>query len=460
MNRARVRIAVAAALAPLPALAALAPLLALPVLVLLLALPALARAERIVLTGATVHTATGATYTDAVVLIDGDRIEAVGDDVDVPSGAKVVDCRGKHIYPGLVSANTVLGLTEIMSVTGANDYQETGTINPNIRAETGINPESELLPVTRLNGVTSALVVPRGGSISGTSALIHLTGWTYEAMTIKAPVGLHVQWPGARAMRPGAAPVRPDEEQKKARDQAIAAIKQAFDDARAYWKARRAEGEVGIPRHDRDVKWEAMNAALRGEIPVFIHATTLEQIQGALKFVDEQKLKRVVLVGGFDSWRVADSLKARGIAVVTGPILALPRRGYEAYDQAFTLPAKLSAAGVKFCISDGGSPFSAPNARNLAYHAAMAAAFGLPREEALRSVTLYPAEILGADKMVGSLEPGKYADLVVADGDLLEETTKVEQVWINGAPVPMESRQTRLFEKYDARPRRLARRER
>ncbi len=420
---------------------------------LVLALPAVARAARIVLTGATVHTeGVVGTYTDAAVMIDGDRIEQVGDDFPIPPDAKVVDCRGKHIYPGLVSANTVLGLTEVMSVSGTNDWNETGPLNPNIRAEREINPASELLPVARLNGVTSALVVPRGGSISGTSALVHLAGWTYEDMTVKAPVGLHVQWPGARPTRPGAPPARPDEEAKKARDQAIAAIRQAFDDARAYWRAREAEGETGVPRHDRDVKWEAMHAALRGEIPVFIHATTLEQIQAVLRFVDEEQLRRVVLVGGYDSWRVADQLKARGIAVVTGPILALPRRGSEAYDQAFTVPAKLAAAGVRFCISDGGSPFAAPNARNLPYHAAMAAAFGLNKEEALKSITSYAAEILGVDKMVGSLDPGKYADLVVTDGDLLEEATHVEQVWINGQPTPMESRQTRLFEKYDARP--------
>ncbi len=428
-------------------------------LALLLVLPALARAARVALTGAIVHTAgPEGTYSEAVVLLDGDRIESVGDDVTVPPDAKVVDCRGKHIYPGLVSANTVLGLTEITSVPGTNDWNETGPLNPNIRVEREINPDSDLLPVTRLNGVTSVLVVPRGGSISGTSALVHLTGWTYEDMAIQAPAGLHIQWPGARAMRPGAGPERPDEAQRKAREQAVAAIRRAFDDARAYWQAREAEGESGVPRHDRDVKWEAMHLALRGEIPVFIHATTLEQIQGALRFVDEQKLRRVVLVGGYDAWRVADQLKARGIAVVLGPVLGLPRRWHEAYDEAYALPAKLAAAGVRFCISDGGSPFAATNARNLPYHAAMAAAFGLSKEEALKSITLYPAEIIGADKMVGSLEPGKYADLVVADGDPLEETTRVEQVWINGQPTPMASRQTRLLEKYEARPKPVVRR--
>jgi imidazolonepropionase-like amidohydrolase len=448
-------LAVSAAFAPLPPrlVVALAPLLFFYAAAVLLPFSAAsARAEVVAFTNATVHPGRSGTMNDAMVIIDGDRVLDLGDDVSPPPGARIVDCTGKHIYPGLVSAHTVLGLTEIMSVAGTNDWMETGNLNPNIRAETQFNPESDLLPVTLVNGVTSALVVPRGGAISGTSALMRLTGWTWEDMTLKAPVGLHVQWPGAASGRGGYDP-RSEEEQKKAREQAVAAIRQAFDDARAYWPARRAEGLSGIPRHDRDVKWEAMGLALRGEFPVFIHAASLAQIKAALEFAGQQGLRRVVLVGGGDAWRLADTLKARDIAVVVGPVLALPRRGYEPYDEAFTVAAKLHAAGVKFCISDGGSPFGASNARNLPYQAAMAAAFGLPKDEALRSITLSPAEILGVDKMVGSLEPGKYADLVIADGDLLEPATHVEQVWVGGRPVSMETRQTRLFQKYDKRPR-------
>ncbi|MBI5709273.1 MAG: amidohydrolase family protein [Candidatus Eisenbacteria bacterium] len=417
------------------------------------ALPAAAaRAESLALTGATVHTVSGPVLENATIVIEEGRIAAVGADLTPVPNTRVVSCAGKHIYPGLVSANTVLGLTEVASVAGTNDFSETGTTNPNIRAEIGINPESDLLPVARVNGITTALVVPRGGAISGTSALVHLDGWTFEDMTVRAPIGLHVQWPNLTPVR-GWFEVRSDEEQKKARDQALAGIRQAFDDARAYWTARAAEGKAGIPRHDRDVKWDAMGRALRGEIPVFFHAAALNQIKAALRFADEQKLTNVVLVGGGDAWRVADELKARNIAVVAGPTLALPRRGYEPYDEAFTGPAKLWQAGVRFCIGDGGSPFGAMNARNLAYHAAMAAAFGLPRDEALKSVTLYPAQILGVADMVGSIESGKLADLIVTDGDPLEITTRVEQVWSAGRPVSMETRQTGLFRKYDARPR-------
>lgn len=410
------------------------------------------QAESLALTGATVHTVSGPVLENATIVIEDGRIAAVGTDLTPVPNTRVVSLAGRHVYPGLVSANTVLGLTEVASVAGTNDFSETGTTNPNIRAEIGINPESDLLPVARVNGITTALVVPRGGAISGTSALVHLDGWTFEDMTVRAPVGLHVQWPGQTPVR-GWYEVRSDEEQKKARDQAIAAIRQAFADARAYWTARAAEGKAGIPRHDRDVKWDAMGRALRGEIPVFFHAAALNQIRAALRFADEQKLANVVLVGGGDAWRVADELKARNIAVIAGPTLALPRRGYEPYDEAFTGPARLWKAGVRFCIGDGGSPFGAMNARNLAYHAAMAAAFGLPRDEALKSVTLYPAQILGVADQVGSIEPGKLADLIVTDGDPLEITTRVEQVWSAGRLVSMETRQTRLFEKYDARPR-------
>ena len=418
----------------------------------LLAATASARAETLALVGGTVHTVSGPDLVGATVLVRDGKIVEVGRDVAVPGDARVVSCSGKHVYPGFVAANTVLGLTEVGSVAGTNDYEETGSINPDIRAEVGVNPESELLPVTLENGVTSALVVGRGGALNGTSALMHLSGWTREDMTIRAPVGLHVQWPRMAPVR-SFRETRSAEEQMKARDQAITAIRAAFDDARAYWKARDAETKPAVPRHDRDVKWDAMGKALRGEIPVMFHANTLAQIRAALRFADEEKLPKVVLVGGADAWRVADELKARDVAVIAGPVLDTPLRRYESYDAAYTSVAKLQRAGVRFCITDGGGAFDAQNARNLPYNAAMAAAFGLPRDEALKSVTLYPAQILGAGDLLGSIETGKIADLMVTDGDPLEITTHVEQVYVAGKPFSMQNRQTRLFEKYDERPR-------
>lgn len=407
------------------------------------------RAETVALTGGTVHPVSGPTIEKATIVVTDGRITTVGAGVSPPSGATVIPCEGKHVYPGLIAANTILGLTEVGSVLGTNDQNETGNVNPNIRAEVQVNPESDLLPVTRVNGVTSALSIPRGGAISGTSALIHLDGWTQEDMTVAKPVGLHVNWPNMNVNRAWWE-TRSEEEQKRARDESIQAIRTAFEDARAYWRARDAEGKTGVPRHDRDVKWDAMGRALRGEIPVMFQAAALNQIRAVLRFVDEQRLKKVVLVGGDDAWMVTDELKARDIAVITGEPLSLPNRSYEPYDQGMSLAAKLHAAGVRFCISDGGG---STNARNLGYEAAMAAAFGLPKEEALKSVTLYPAQILGVGDQLGSIEPGKIADLIVTNGDPLEITTQVEQVYIGGRAVSMETRQTRLFKKYDHRPR-------
>jgi len=410
-----------------------------------------AGAETLVLSGGTVHTVSGPVIENgSVVVVDG-KITAVGDRVTAPAGARTVSCAGKHVYPGFVAALSALGLTEINSVLGTNDWQEIGAVNPNIRAETEFNPESELIPVARANGITSALVTPRGGTVAGTSALLHLDGWTFEDMAVRAPVGLHVFWPAMTTAR-GAFVTASEEEQRKAREQAIADVRTSFEDARAYWKARDAEGKAGVPRHDRDVKWDAMGKALRGEIPVMFHASSLAQIRAVLRFVDEQKIPRVVLVNGDDAWRVADELKARDIAVISAAPMTLPRRSYEPYDAEMSEAAKLQTAGVRFCISDQGTSNFAMNARNLPYHAAMAAAYGLPREEALKSITLYPAQILGVGDQLGSIEVGKIADLIVADGDPLEIATHVEQVYIAGKAVSMETRQTRLFEKYNGRP--------
>jgi imidazolonepropionase-like amidohydrolase len=223
-----------------------------------------AHAETTAFVHATVHTASGPVMENATVIVENGRIASVGSG-GAPAGAQIVDCSGKHLWPGFVAPWTALGLVEVGSVRGTVDAAETGAINPNVRADVQINPDSELFPVARFNGITSAVVVPSAdatqGGISGASALVHLDGWTHEDMTIKAPVALHVQWPAMGISR-SFFETRSEEDQKKARDQAIRAIQNAFDDARAYTKARGAEGKSGIPRHDQDVRWEAMGKAL------------------------------------------------------------------------------------------------------------------------------------------------------------------------------------------------------
>ena len=407
-------------------------------------IPASRKPGTLALVGATIHPVSGPEIAKGTIVIGAGRIAAVGSDVEVPSGVEAIRLDGLHVYPGMIDADTVLGLTEIGSVRGSVDIAETGSMNPDERVEIAINPDSELIPVTRANGITHVLTAPRGGVISGTSALIRLDGWTWEDLAASAPAALHVeypQWPAASA-EPSA-----KEEANKAKEKALKELRQTFAAAKAYRQAREAEGQ-GAKRPKKDPALEAMLAVLEGKIPVIVHAHDIRQIKDVLKWAEEEGV-RIILAGGADSWRIADLLKEKGVPVILGPVLTTPSRRDEPYDTPFTVARRLNEAGVAFCISGGGN---ASNVRNLPYHAAMAAAFGLPREEALKAVTLYPARILGLEKDLGSIEPGKSASLMVTDGDPLEIRTQVLRVFIDGKPADLMNKHRRLYERYEARP--------
>jgi len=409
-------------------------------------IPAKKQDHPIALIGGTIHTVSGPDIEHGtLVFVDG-KITAIDTEVVLPDATERIYIEGKHVYPGLIAASSALGLVEISAVRATRDFAEAGDIKPNVRAEVSINPDSELLPVARANGITLSHTIPSGGVISGTSALIMLDGWTWESMTLKAPVGLLINWP---ATVPSRSPFvnRSDEDQLKERDKQLKQIRDAFAEARAYLKAKEAESQKGIPYHATDLRWEAMIPVLKKEIPVLIRAGEIRQIQSAIDWVAEGNLK-AVLVAGQDVWLAADILKEKNIPVIVEGTLKVPTRRWEAYDLPFTVPKKLFDAGVKFCISGLGTPFEAPHERNLPYHAAMAAAYGLPKEEALKAVTLYPAEILGVADRVGSLDIGKDATLIVTTGDPLEITTQVEREFIQGRDIDLSSRHTQLFEKY------------
>ena len=412
-------------------------------------IPAKPQDHPIALKGATIHTVLGRTIENGTILFDKGTIVALGETVDLPPRTEVIDVKGKHVYPGMTDPFCAIGLTEIGAVRVTVDIAETGNVNPNIRAEAGVNPESEIIPVTRANGVTTAVIAPGGGAIAGTAAALMMDGWTWEDMTLRAPIGMVVVWP---PMRVSHSPweQRSEEEQKKARETALSDLRGAFKDARAYLKAKRAEQESGVPKHDADLRWEALAPVLERKIPVLVQAEDLLQIESAVAWAEQENI-RMVLVSGSDAARAADLLKARNIPVIIGPIQTLPGRSWEPYDAPFAAPKKLYDAGVKFCIAGEGD---ASNERNLPYHAATAAAFGLPKDEALKAVTLYPAQILGLDDRIGSLEVGKDATLIVTDGDPLEVVTHVEREFIQGKDIPLTSKHTRLYDKYRERYRR------
>lgn len=419
--------------------------------------PALRQTKPILIKGATVVTVSGATLpTGDVLLVDG-KIAKIAPSIAAPAGAEVIEAKGKFVYPGFVAAQTTLGLVEVAGARQTVDTSETGAINPNARTQTAINPDSELIPVARANGVLTALTVPaeRGGTgmkrnlLAGTSTLIRLDGWTWEDLTLRSGVAMHVYWPPLRVNREGRGG-RGGAQQKESENEARE-LDDAFTLARAYARAK-AAGRAGL---DTDLRWEAMLPVLRGEQRVFVHADEQKQIRAALTFAKKHELK-IVIVGGLDAWRVADELRAAEVPVIVGGTQRLPLRRDDDYEAAYANPARLHAAGVKFCIAGGiEGPRDVGNERNLAYYAARAAAHGLPRDVALRSVTLGAAEVLGVAAELGSIEAGKRATLIVTDGDPLEIPTQIELAFIDGAAVDLRSRHTQLYEKYRERLRRL-----
>lgn len=402
--------------------------------------PSPAQSQPVVITGATVHTVSGAALPGAAVRFEDGKLVAVGNDVST-DGAQVVDASGKHLYPGLISANSVLGLVEIGAVRATVDTTEVGLNAANVRAEVAVNPDSEVIPVTRSNGVLLALTAPQGNGVSviaGTSALLQLEGWSWEEMTIAAPVALHVAWPSRFV--PGGFDPEAVEAADKAAKEKLEGLEKAFEDAEAY--AEREPGD-GTP----DLALAAMQRFLGGKQAVFFHADDAQAIDDALDFAQRHALKPVI-VGGSEAWRVTDRLRAEAVPVIIGGTHALPLRRADPVDAIYANAAKLHAAGVRFAIATPGDGFDTSNLRNLPYQAASAVAYGLPREEALKAITLSPAQILGVADRVGSLEVGKDATLFLADGDPMDARTNVERAWIGGREIDLANRQTRLYEKY------------
>lgn len=404
--------------------------------------------EVLVIRGATVHTPAGPIPRGVVVVVDG-RIAAVGSESEValPEGGQRVVLPGQHLYPGLIDADTVLGLTEIGAVAATNDTSEVGDVNPNLRAELAVNPDSELLPVTRTGGVLVALTALRTGTVSGTSAVLRLQGWTYEDMTVRAPAMLHVRWPDMHVDR-SRAPEKDAGEALKAREAKLRALDECFEEARAYWRARLAPGAVKRP--PRDPKWDAMRDVVARKVPVAVEANGLQELRAALDWSQRQDV-RIVLVGAQQAWRIADVLRVHDVPVIVGPPFELPARDDDPVEAPYANAAALHRAGVRIAFGTGGDAFASANSRNLRLHAAHAVAHGLPHAAALHALTAGAAEILGVGERLGALEVGREATLFAADGDILETRTQVTAAWVAGEAADLNDRQSKLYERYRRR---------
>jgi len=416
-------------------------------LTLLLALAPLSAAEPILLRGAVVHPVSGPDIPEGAVLVRDGKIAEVGAHISVPKGARVIELKGLHIYPGMIDSATELGLSEIGAVREMNDISDLGLFKPQLRASAAVNPASEHIPVTRANGITSVITSPGGGIIAGQSVLMHLNGWTMEDMAVRAPVAIrmeypHVQMPGRFGGGEAPGRVSAYTEAKKRYEQQVRELNDFMESARRYGQAKATPG----PDFETDLRLEAMLPVLDGKLPLLIRAEKEKTIKEAIAFADKQKV-HMILERGAEAWKVAAELKAHDIPVILPPTLRLPDEEDDPYDKPFSVPGELYKAGVKFAFASFG-PGSEDNPRNLPYQAAAAVGFGLPVEEALKAVTLYPAQIWGVGGELGSIEKGKWADLIVTDGDPLETRTEIKQVFIKGQSVDLENKHHRLYEKY------------
>lgn len=403
------------------------------------AIPGAPQQRPVVLTGGTVYPISGPPVPQGVVVFEDGKIVSVGtvERVDVPQDAEVIDCRGHHVYPGLFESHSQLGLTEISAVRASNDGREVGTVSPNVRAHVAVNPDSELIPVTRANGVLLALTEPSGGLVSGQAAVLQLDGWTFEDLTLKAGAAMVVHWPSV--------PRELEKNQEAKSSDSVERLRTLLAEARAYAAARDRAPE----QRPADLRLEALQPVVSGRMPILVHADSLAAIQSAVSFAVEEEL-RLIIHGGYDAPLCTDLLIQHDVPVIISAAYRLPRRRSDDYDAAYTLARRLHKAGVRFCIS-GGATSRTWNARNLPYHAAVSVAYGLPHDVALRSITLSPAEILGIDHRVGSLDPGKDATLFVTTGDPLETASSVTAAWIQGRRVDLTSRHLQLYQKYRTR---------
>lgn len=403
------------------------------VLLFLLLLCVPAGAEPWVLYNAVVHTALEEPFSGYLV-IEGERIRSVGRGAPPPA-AQRIDLGGQHLYPGLIDPDTAIGLVDIESVKGSVDVVETEDINPNLQTHLAFRAESDLVEVARSQGLLVAGIQSQGGLISGQGSVMRLWGWNWKDMTVKPRWCVAVDWP---AMVTAA---KSDDKERqeflKGLGRKLYRLKEAFAGARAHQGA-------GV----RDVKWEALQEAAAGRQKVLVRAGGKQEIRAALSWAEQEKV-RLVLVTGDDAEDFASQLSAAGVEVVyTGLNQILPERR-ESYDNHYTVPAHLRRAGVRTALSANGWAFDARELRDMA---GRSRSFGQSDLQALQSVTLEPARILGVADRLGSLEAGKEATLVVCDGDLLEVGNRVTRAWGRGLELPLEDRQKRLYQKYRARP--------
>lgn len=406
----------------------------------------------IILKGGILHTVSTDIFEGYDILFSKGKIVRIEKNIMASPETDVYDVFGKHIIPGYIAPITRIGLVEIGLVKQTRDFAERGSFNPNVKANVSYNPDSELIPITRSNGVLVVNSVPAGGRISGQSSVMMLDGWTWEQATLKHPSGLHINWPSMR-MNYGANVKKSEKQQKEEIQKSIRDLDHMVRDVKAYFQRIKQRSRVAGERQKSDLRLESMIPFVVEKKKIFIHADEARQIKSAVEWAKKNDLK-IIIVGGSDSWRLTDLLVKNNIPVVIDQVEKIPTRRFEPIHLPYNLPFLLKQAGVQFCLNTIiGYPHDG-NIRNLPNEAMRAAAYGLNKSEALRSITLSTAEILGVDDMIGSLDIGKDATFFISDTPPMEMNPKILMAFIQGKEVDLNNHQKMLYKKYQEKYRR------
>lgn len=403
--------------------------------------------KRTLILNAYLHDGTGNSMQGATIGITGNRISIIKSSVSYRHNNNewdtIIDLQGKHLYPGILAPNSTLGLTEIDAVRATRDFDEVGLLNPHIRSIIAYNVESDVVATVRSNGVLLVQITPRGGWISGTSSVAHLSGWNWEDAAVKVQDGVHVNWPTFFHQNHGAMDGKKEDEQKKKYVEGKRELEQFFAASKAYAN-QKSNDKI-------DLRYDAMKACFKGTARVYFHANELQQMLDILDFTRKFELPFPVIIGGYDAYLMLPQLRDAKIPVMLPRVHSLPENEHDPVDLNYRLPALLKEGGVEFCLQNEGD-MEAMNARNLPFLAGHTMGYGLTEEEALHAITLAPCKIMGLDDQYGSIEVGKNATFFVSEGPALDmRTNHVIMAMVNGDWISLDDRQKELYRKYQSK---------
>jgi imidazolonepropionase-like amidohydrolase len=399
--------------------------------------------NRVLLMNAFAHLGNGEVIENSLISFKDGKIDLVADArvvrIDISKFDTTIDLSNKHIYPGLIAPNCILGLQEAEAVRQTSDFAEVGDFNPHIRSVIAYNAESKILETVKTNGVLYTQSTPRGGIVSGSSSVLATDGWNWEDAVLKMDDGIHVNFPKLIQKHGWWAEPKPSEKNNKYAEQ-IRELNAFFENALAYYKTEN--------NSEKNLRYEAMKGIFNGSKNLYIHADYVKDIISAVNFSNQYLIKKMVIVGGKDSYKVTKLLKDNHVAVMLNRVHDLPDLPEAETDLIYKLPFLLQKDSVLFCLQNQGD-MEAMNARNLSFLAGTAAAYGLTKEQALKSITLNSAKILGVDSLIGSIESGKLASVIVSDGDILDmKTNNIVLAFINGRKINLNNFQNDLRKKY------------